>query len=241
MKHSKVLVMFLALSFAFMVTGIAQEQADETVVCPVSGKEVKKSEAKGPYEYEGKAYYFCCPNCKEAFMKSPEKYIQKKAEMKEVYTCPMHPEVKSDKPGKCPKCGMKLEKKMMQKKMLMHKEKEHEQMMHKEKEHEQMMHKEMMMQMMKMFTHMHKGFGKKTCCAEMQMKTKEGLCCPLMGFKDADVKIENLDDGIAVKVTSKNAEVVKKIQEMATKLKEMCCQKEEARKKEIKKKEVKKK
>ena len=26
------------------------------------------------------------------------------------YTCPMHPEVKSDKPGKCPKCGMDLEK-----------------------------------------------------------------------------------------------------------------------------------
>lgn len=29
---------------------------------------------------------------------------------KEVYSCPMHPEVVSDKPGKCPKCGMKLEK-----------------------------------------------------------------------------------------------------------------------------------
>ncbi len=26
-----------------------------------------------------------------------------------TYTCPMHPEVKSDKPGKCPKCGMNLE------------------------------------------------------------------------------------------------------------------------------------
>lgn len=26
-----------------------------------------------------------------------------------VYTCPMHPEVKQDKPGDCPKCGMKLE------------------------------------------------------------------------------------------------------------------------------------
>ena len=25
-----------------------------------------------------------------------------------VYTCPMHPEVKSGKPGNCPKCGMKL-------------------------------------------------------------------------------------------------------------------------------------
>ncbi len=27
---------------------------------------------------------------------------------KEVYTCTMHPEVRSDKPGDCPKCGMKL-------------------------------------------------------------------------------------------------------------------------------------
>ncbi len=25
-----------------------------------------------------------------------------------TYTCPMHPEVISDKPGKCPKCGMEL-------------------------------------------------------------------------------------------------------------------------------------
>ncbi len=28
-----------------------------------------------------------------------------------TYTCSMHPEVKSDKPGKCPKCGMELVKK----------------------------------------------------------------------------------------------------------------------------------
>mgnify|MGYP001573303742 CR=1 FL=1 len=25
-----------------------------------------------------------------------------------MYTCPMHPEIVSDKPGKCPKCGMNL-------------------------------------------------------------------------------------------------------------------------------------
>lgn len=25
-----------------------------------------------------------------------------------IYTCSMHPEIKSDKPGKCPKCGMEL-------------------------------------------------------------------------------------------------------------------------------------
>ncbi|MEO8450907.1 MAG: heavy metal-binding domain-containing protein [Gemmatimonadota bacterium] len=28
----------------------------------------------------------------------------------EVWTCPMHPEVKSDKPGRCPKCNMFLVK-----------------------------------------------------------------------------------------------------------------------------------
>lgn len=34
---------------------------------------------------------------------------------KVVYTCPMHPEIKQDKPGKCPKCGMNLVKQETQK------------------------------------------------------------------------------------------------------------------------------
>ncbi len=32
---------------------------------------------------------------------------------KKLYTCPMHPGVVSDKPGKCPKCGMDLVEKKM--------------------------------------------------------------------------------------------------------------------------------
>ena len=32
-------------------------------------------------------------------------------EAKDLYTCPMHPEIAQDKPGSCPKCGMKLVKK----------------------------------------------------------------------------------------------------------------------------------
>jgi len=35
----------------------------------------------------------------------------KKAVTKVYYTCPMHPEIHSLKPGKCPKCGMELVKK----------------------------------------------------------------------------------------------------------------------------------
>lgn len=43
-----------------------------------------------------------------------EKMHQSKMTNKEAsvtYTCPMHPEINSDEPGKCPKCGMDLVKK----------------------------------------------------------------------------------------------------------------------------------
>ena len=42
--------------------------------------------------------------------KEPEKTME--------YVCPMHPEVREDKPGKCPKCGMEL--KPVQKKTTEH-------------------------------------------------------------------------------------------------------------------------
>lgn len=36
--------------------------------------------------------------------------VESQATEKVVYACPMHPEVTSDKPGTCPKCGMDLVK-----------------------------------------------------------------------------------------------------------------------------------
>ena len=40
--------------------------------------------------------------------KSATEKKSEKQNMATTYTCPMHPEVTSDKPGKCPKCGMDL-------------------------------------------------------------------------------------------------------------------------------------
>ena len=45
-------------------------------------------------------------------MKTTETKSEKK-EAAKTYTCSMHPEVISDKPGKCPKCGMELIEKIM--------------------------------------------------------------------------------------------------------------------------------
>ena len=39
---------------------------------------------------------------------SKEEHSHKPTASTPVYVCPMHPEVRSDKPGKCPKCGMAL-------------------------------------------------------------------------------------------------------------------------------------
>jgi len=41
----------------------------------------------------------------------PTPAADSKTTEKEIYTCTMHPEVQVDKPGDCPKCGMKLVKK----------------------------------------------------------------------------------------------------------------------------------
>jgi len=45
--------------------------------------------------------------------KTSDAMKQKSDEMKSgatIYTCPMHPHIHSDKPGKCPICGMTLKK-----------------------------------------------------------------------------------------------------------------------------------
>ncbi|HEX4123248.1 MAG TPA: heavy metal translocating P-type ATPase [Tepidisphaeraceae bacterium] len=88
-----------------------------TVTDPVCGMQVDPSAAPATSEFQGQPYFFCCPNCKKKFDANPQRYLEpqplpsgvKPAMAGTVYTCPMHPEIRQDQPGPCPKCGMALE------------------------------------------------------------------------------------------------------------------------------------
>ena len=44
----------------------------------------------------------------EDFNKQKPNSNDPSSKAKIIYTCPMHPEVQTDEPGKCPKCSMQL-------------------------------------------------------------------------------------------------------------------------------------
>jgi Cu+-exporting ATPase len=98
--------------------------ADEVVtdIDPVCGMKVAPEKAAASAEHGGRTWYFCCQGCKTKFEANPRKYdgsqpaglvsISSSPTTPQAagnYTCPMHPEVQSTKPGVCPKCGMALE------------------------------------------------------------------------------------------------------------------------------------
>ena len=89
---------------------------NQLVTDPVCNMRIDPAHAAGSSEYQGQTIYFCCAVCKQKFDASPEAYLGAAkpapagpAPAGTMYVCPMHPEVRSDKPGACPKCGMALE------------------------------------------------------------------------------------------------------------------------------------
>ena len=94
-----------------------------TLKDPVCGMTVT-AQSPHRHEHEGKPVYFCSAGCKAKFVADPGKYTgptlagatspvaAEPVAAGTIYTCPMHPEIRQDHPGACPKCGMALEPEM---------------------------------------------------------------------------------------------------------------------------------
>jgi Cu+-exporting ATPase len=97
--------------------------AASTVQDPVCGMNVS---ADSPFWslHGGQKTSFCGARCKASFDREPARFLRAgptpaaghpdgSAETPvagaTMYTCPMHPEIRQDRPGNCPKCGMALE------------------------------------------------------------------------------------------------------------------------------------
>jgi Cu+-exporting ATPase len=106
---------------------------------PVCGMTVDPDRAAAQSVHEGKSVYFCSKGCAAKFATAPEKYLdasaasahrndfivprgginskadstgqdaKSKLKINAEFVCPMDPEVREDRPGACPKCGMALE------------------------------------------------------------------------------------------------------------------------------------
>jgi len=89
------------------------QQKSAGVRDPVCGMLVDPQHAAGSMEYRGRTYYFCSQSCAAKFRSDPESFLKPPSAPAEQagveYTCPMHPEVRQNGPGACPKCGMALE------------------------------------------------------------------------------------------------------------------------------------
>ena len=96
----------------------ATAKAGDSLKDPVCGMNVTAQSAH-QVEHEGLAYYFCSSKCQAKFSAETQNNVggapdaaptaPVPAQAGTIYTCPMHPEIRQDHPGSCPKCGMALE------------------------------------------------------------------------------------------------------------------------------------
>jgi YHS domain-containing protein len=187
-KNMRSIMIMAALAFVLVIAAVGQQKSGDTAIDPVCGMTVVKATAKATFDYKGTTYYFCNPGCKDAFAKEPEKYLKApaKGEEKAAPMGMMH----GAHMGQAPKEveGVPLAGC-------------------------QMMARHMPMRgRMGRMGMMHGGMG---MGHGMPMGMACGPDCPLHGA-DVEMTVEKTKDGVTLKVTSKNAETVKAIQEHMT-------------------------
>lgn len=98
---------------------IAIDPAGEAAPAPINANCPMMQEPVDPsvtVTYEGQTIAFCCSDCIPQWNKLTEaergervkQMLEKTDTAAQSFTCPMHPEIRSAEPGKCPKCGMNL-------------------------------------------------------------------------------------------------------------------------------------
>ena len=106
---------------------------------PVCGMDVDRIRPGATTRHDGQRYWFCATRCRERFEAEPGRFVEgaapasaavhadaasasnrgaaragaEAAGASTVYTCPCHPEVRSDAPSECPECGMALEAQLL--------------------------------------------------------------------------------------------------------------------------------
>ena len=99
-----------------MATGTpgASTPATEGLRDPVCGMRVA-ADAPQHTRDAGVDYRFCCAGCLNKFEANPRAFLSEPApeatddENLAMHTCPMHPQILQEGPGRCPLCGMALE------------------------------------------------------------------------------------------------------------------------------------
>ncbi len=95
---------------------------------PICHMLIERETAADAIVFQGNTYYFCNLNCSAKFSRAPLRYSGSALEnpdeqipaaqapmapsdacQQNQFTCPMHPEIITAKPGPCPLCGMALE------------------------------------------------------------------------------------------------------------------------------------
>ena len=75
-KNIRSIALLAALAVILVAGVVAQQKAADTAVDPVCGMTVVKANAKATFDYKGTTYYFCNTGCKESFAKEPDKYLK---------------------------------------------------------------------------------------------------------------------------------------------------------------------
>ena len=93
----------------------AKPSSSTSLTDPVCGMVVTE-QSLYTLTHASRPYYFCSAKCQGKFAAHPLQYLaptppvdMPPAAAGTIYTCPMHPEIRQDHPGNCPKCGMTLE------------------------------------------------------------------------------------------------------------------------------------